>query len=100
MSESLAQAEANQGPIPPSVKVTSFGRYVENVFLAADELGNAITLGSPHETISSRAYRARSRGSRGACVLCAILTRVWRLFDGKTKDHCREAYDEMSARDY
>lgn len=95
MSETLAEAEANEGPIPPSHPWPTFGRWVENVLIAIDELGNAIIGGSPHETISSRAYRARTRGSFGACVLCKFLNVLF-----LSKDHCKAAYDEMSARDY
>lgn len=92
---SLVDAEHNIGPIPVSRRVTSWGRYIENLLIAIDEVGNAITGGSPHETISSRLYRARTRGNKGACVFCKILNLVF-----LSKDHCKDAYDLLSALDW
>lgn len=56
-------------------------RYLVNVLLGFDQLGNALLAGDPDETISSRAAKARAKRKAWGCVLCALL-------DGLDRDHC------------
>lgn len=70
----------------------SVGRYVLNVAVAVDQLANAILVGDPHASISSRAYRATLRGKRWACVLCRLLDRI-------QPDHCAIAWSAEMAAD-
>ena len=60
-------------------------RYLLNVLVLLDQAANSLLfLGSPNETISSRAAKARLAGKRWGCVLCSWLDRL-------QKDHCAEA---------
>ena len=63
-----------------------------NLLILLDELVNTVTLGSPEETVSSRAAKARNEGKRWGCVLCALLNRI-------QKDHCDKAIEPPSAGD-
>lgn len=61
--------------------------YIINILIAIDQLLNALLLGSPDETISSRMGKYVYRG-RGfiPCVLCKLLD----LFE---KDHCKNSVE-------
>jgi hypothetical protein len=54
--------------------------------VALDELTNAILLGDPRETISSRADKAMNEGKRWGCVLCKLLNYL-------QKDHCQKSLE-------
>lgn len=56
-------------------------RYLLNLLILLDEIGNTLTGGDPGETISSRAGKAMQAGKRWGCVLCKVLD----LFQ---RDHC------------
>lgn len=67
----------------------AIGRYLLRVALALDRAGNAILLGSPEETISSRAGRWAARQDRGfkrriGGAVCGLLELV-------DPGHCRAA---------
>lgn len=64
-----------------------FKKYLVNLLIAIDEFANALTFGSPDETISSRAGKAMQKGKTWGCVLCKFLN----LFQ---KDHCQLAIDK------
>lgn len=53
--------------------LTGLKFYALNVLVAIDQLGNALLLGAPDETISSRAGKARERGELWGCYLCKVL---------------------------
>jgi hypothetical protein len=55
--------------------------YLWNILVSVDQLVNTLTGGSPDETISLRAKRARAAGAQWGCVLCKVLD----VFD---KGHC------------
>jgi len=55
------------------VIVTKLGRYFLNVAVWVDEGFNTLFGGSPNETISERAAKARNAGCRWGCMLCRIL---------------------------
>jgi hypothetical protein len=49
------------------------GRYLLNLLILLDQAGNTLTGGSPNETISERAAKARNEGKEWGCVLCKFL---------------------------
>jgi hypothetical protein len=57
-----------------------------NVLVALDQLGNALTLGDPDETISSRAGKQVKAGKWWAVALCKLL----HLFD---RGHCEKSIE-------
>jgi hypothetical protein len=48
-------------------------RYLLNWLILLDQAGNTLAGGSPNETISERAAKARNEGREWGCVLCRIL---------------------------
>lgn len=48
-------------------------RYLLNWLILLDQAGNTLTGGSPNETISERAAKARNEGKEWGCVLCKFL---------------------------
>ena len=53
------------------------GKYLLNVLKLIDQAVNCIVLfGSPNETISERAAKARNNGREWGCVLCRWLDRI------------------------
>lgn len=48
-------------------------RYLLNWLILLDQAGNTLTGGSPNETISERAAKARNEGKEWGCVLCKAL---------------------------
>lgn len=72
-------AEVGKVSLPAPLKATF--RYLRRVFVAVDQLGNALTGGEPDETISYRAAVAQAAGSRPARLLCRALDLV-------EPDHC------------
>ena len=51
-----------------------------------DQLANTAFGGDEDETISSRAYKAATRGRRWGCVLCKLLDKI-------QPDHCRRSLE-------
>lgn len=54
------------------------GRYLLNLLILLDQAGNTLAGGSPNETISERAAKARNAGRRWGCVLCQFLNQIQR----------------------
>jgi hypothetical protein len=48
-------------------------RYLMNWLILLDQALNTLAAGSPNETISERAAKARNKGKRWGCVLCRFL---------------------------
>ncbi|WP_439684874.1 hypothetical protein MNJPNG_05030 [Cupriavidus oxalaticus] len=67
-------------------------RYLWNILISLDQLGNALMAGDPDETISSRAGKAMQNGKAWGCVLCRFLN--W--FE---KDHCLKSIDLTEGAD-
>ncbi|HYD43665.1 MAG TPA: hypothetical protein VEA79_00210 [Phenylobacterium sp.] len=70
-------------------KVGSKGRlkgWPMRLLVALDQLANALLLGLPDETISSRAAKAARRGKRWGCVLCWLLDKI-------DRDHCERVIE-------
>lgn len=60
-------------------------RYLLNILIVLDITVNALVLlGSPYETISSRAGKAQLANKRWGCVLCQFL-------DWLQTNHCKTA---------
>ena len=60
------------------------GKYIYNLLYLLDKAGNTLTGGSPDETISRRAARAKHAGSRWGRWLCKGL-------DWIDPGHCEDA---------
>jgi len=61
-------------------------KYLANVFLGLDFLGNALAGGDPEETISSRIGKKMAKEKK--CYLCTWLCWVLDKIDPR---HCRDA---------
>ncbi|NIE67486.1 hypothetical protein [Burkholderia sp. Ax-1719] len=64
--------------------MTKVGRYFLNFALLLDQAVNTVCGGSPNETISERAAKARDAGREWGCVLC-------RFLDWINPGHCDNA---------
>lgn len=53
--------------------MSKVGRYFLNWLILLDQAGNTLAGGSPNETISERAAKARNAGRRWGCILCRFL---------------------------
>jgi hypothetical protein len=53
--------------------VNRIGQYFLNYAILLDEAANTVFGGSPNETISERAAKARNAGRRWGCILCRVL---------------------------
>jgi hypothetical protein len=56
--------------------MSAIGRYLLNWLVLLDEAANTLFGGSPNETISSRAAKARNAGRRWGCLLCRLLNKI------------------------
>lgn len=72
--------------------------YVFIWWYSIDCTANAIALGDPRESISSRAAKARAAGREWGCVLCAILGYFATLFAGTPTDHCAQSLEANEGR--
>lgn len=62
-------------------------KWIWNLLVSLDQLGNTLTGGDPDETISSRSAKAKRRGYRWGRVLCLALN--W--FD---PGHCEKSIED------
>lgn len=62
--------------------------YVENNLIAIDQLLNTLLLGSPDETLSSRAYRTEQSGK----ILGTLLRPTIDLLFFFQDQHCKKAF--------
>lgn len=67
-------------------------KWIWNILIAIDQLGNALTAGDPDETISSKAGKALCKGRRWAKILCWALDRI-------DPGHCKKSIDETEGKD-
>lgn len=67
-------------------------KYIKNVAIALDQLGNSLLLGDPHETISSRADKAMRAGKTWGCVLCKFLSKI-------QSQHCQKSIEPDAGKD-
>ena len=67
------------------VEHLKFRYWVRNILIAIDQLINAILLGDPDETISSRAGKHRNK-----CKVCDWLCRILDRIDPK---HCAKSIE-------
>jgi hypothetical protein len=66
----------------------SVKQYILYVLIAIDQLFNALLLGAPDETLSSRAYRAEQSGKVFGKLFRPLIDLLF-FFD---KQHCYNAY--------
>lgn len=62
--------------------------YIVRLLIALDQLGNAVLLGNPDETISSRVGRHAVAGKRWALACEWIIDRLFFALTGEW-NHCR-----------
>lgn len=67
-------------------------KYIYNILIGINQLFNAILLGDPDETLSSRIGKEAKRGNKFALFLSKILD----FFD---ENHCEEAIEEDEGKD-
>lgn len=75
----------------------SFYRWLAAIAVAGNQLANAVTGGSPDESISSRLGHAREHGSKFGRFGCAVLQKV-NPGDKTIGDHCDEAMSTHTIR--
>jgi hypothetical protein len=68
------------------------GRYLMNWIVLIDQALNTLTGGSPNETVSERAAKARNNGREWGCVLCRFLGWI-------NPGHCDTALKETIGND-
>ena len=77
----------------------TFKRYIRNLGISIDQLGNALTGGDPDETISSRLGKCKERGSSICTAVCKVLTRIWQFFGSKQHSHCIDVIERDEGKD-
>lgn len=77
--------------IPIFPNHTFMYRYGRNVWVGIDQLINAIFMGDPDETMSSRIGKNANSGNSFFIVLAAIL-------DWIDKDHCQKAIEAYEGK--
>lgn len=72
-------------------------RWLVNVLIGFDQLGNAIADGNPDETISSRVGKAAAAGKRRAIAIEGLIDACFAVFFGQ-RHHCAASieHDEAS----
>jgi hypothetical protein len=73
-------------------------RWLLAISLAANQLVNALTGGSAGETVSSRASRARARGSKTGVIVCRVLEAADFHRERPNEDHCAKATRHYAER--
>ena len=73
--------------------------YIWHLWLAIDQLANAILAGSADETLSARAWRTEQRGRiLGKLLRPCIDLLFFALTLGRQRDHCAGAYRAEQSR--
>ena len=67
-------------------------KWLFNILIGIDQLGNTLAGGDPDETISSRAGKAKKKGRVWAKVLCVAL-------DWVDPGHCDDSVDPTEGDD-
>lgn len=65
------------------------GKYIINILIGIDQLGNTLLGGDPDETISSRLGKIERKGKR--CFICYWICRGLHLID---PGHCEKSIEE------
>lgn len=73
--------------------VNSLTAFLYQVLIAIDQLVNALLLGYADETLSSRAYRAHSKGRFWGQVFMPVINTLF-----FSRNHCAEAYNSERLR--
>lgn len=67
-------------------------RYLMNILIGFDQLGNALFDGNPDETISSRVGKAAIAGKRRAIILEALINLLFAVIRGQ-RNHCENCIE-------
>ena len=65
-------------------------RYLWNLLIALDQLGNTLLAGYPDETLSARTYR---KAKAGQWFWRALRRAIDLAFRWESKSHCAESYE-------
>lgn len=66
-------------------------RYLFNLLIGFDQLGNSFIGGNPDETISSRAHKAALAGKRRAIFFEALINLIFALPPMSERLHCERS---------
>lgn len=70
-------------------------KWLRNVLIAIDQLGNALTGGDPDETISSRIGKIANKHRTDVCILCRwIAVSLCWVLDRIDENHCADAIEK------
>lgn len=67
-------------------------RYIRNLLISIDQLGNALGGGDADETISSRVGKAALAGRRWALLMERVIDWLFLQVTGE-RDHCRASIE-------
>ena len=74
----------------------ALGNWIINILISLDQLVNTIFLGYPDETVSSRAWRRATEGSRFWTGMRSFIDSLAYLIFNRV-NHCQQAYgDEVN----
>ncbi len=80
--------------IKKSGKFKKVKQYFWNLFIAVDQLGNALLLGDPDETISSRLGKYVRAGTENKFLIFVAM-----ILDKIDPGHCRASIEEDEGKD-
>ena len=69
------------------------GRYVKNVLIAVDQLGNALWGGEADETISSRLGRQKAAAKNGSYRMRPVPRLLYSILGRIDTNHCPDAIE-------
>ena len=80
--------------------IKALSTWLLNILIGIDQLVNAITLGYPDETISSRAWRRASEGSRWWTFMRSFIDSLAYLIFNRVH-HCQQSFlaEKMRAQE-
>lgn len=68
-------------------------RYLLNVLIGFDQLGNSFAGGNPDETVSSRTHKAALAGKRRAIFFEALINLIFALPPMSERSHCEQSVE-------
>lgn len=71
----------------------NLGRYIVNILISIDQLGNSILAGDPDETISSRIGRIKQKWGGEVPKTRPITWLADKILDRIDKNHCIDAIE-------
>lgn len=71
-------------------------KWFWNVMIGIDQLANAILMGDPDETISSRIGKEISENK---CPVCKLICKVLDVIDPRGGSHCKQSIEADEGKD-